>query len=306
MPDHIVIERLEFQAHCGTTAAERDRPQPVAVDLDLQCEAGEAAATDDLVRTIDYQRVAQRVMEVATERPYHLLETLAEDAARTLFSEFPVARLRLWVRKIVPPVAQVQGSVGVRLDRTRPVDMATPQPARYVLEHWHLLPKGAALDVAAGFGRNALYLASHGFTVEAVDRDAEALAALAAAAQQRHLANLAVRRLDLETDPAHPPDFGRDRYDAILVFFYLHRPLLPGLISALRPGGMLMYETFLIDNHLRYQHPRRKEFCLAHNELLELARGLRVLHYEEGQHEREAGAGPVLTARLLAQRQGEA
>jgi hypothetical protein len=69
-----------------------------------------------------------------------------------------------------------------------------------------------------------------------------------------------------------------------------------------------VYETFLIENHLRNQHPRRKEFCLAGNELLRLTSGLRVLHYDE-RGRRDGGAhggeGVTYTARLLAQRDGE-
>ncbi|WP_447972856.1 dihydroneopterin aldolase [Nitrospira sp. Kam-Ns4a] len=304
MINQIVIERLEFQAQCGTTVHERQAPQPVAVDLELDCDRGSSARADDLADTVDYERVAQRVVEVGTAREFRLLETLAEEVSRALFAEFPVLRLRLWVRKVVPPVPQVQGSVGVRLDRTRPALPAEPQPAPFLLDQWHRLPKGEALDVASGAGRHTLYLARHGYAVDAVDRDAEALAALAARARDLHLTSVTVRQVDLEADPVHPPELGRDRYDVILVFFYLYRPLMPALMQALRPGGVLLYETFLLENHLRYQHPRRREFCLAPNELLELTRGLRVLHYEEGPQEQEAGARPAFTARLLAQREG--
>ena len=65
---------------------------------------------------------------------------------------------------------------------------------------------------------------------------------------------------------------------------------------------MLIYETFLIDNHHQFQHPRRKEFCLEHNELLHLTHDLRVLYYEEGQHEDHTGPQQTFTARLVAQK----
>lgn len=300
MSDQIVIERLEFQAHCGTTDAERDVPQPLAVDVELFGDLTGAAATDDLARTLDYERVARRITETAAGRRVRLLETLGEDLVRLLFSEFPASRIRLWIRKIVPPVAGVRGSVGVRLDRSRPTQEAVPLPARFLLEQEHRLPKGDALDLACGSGRHALYLAARGHTVEALDRDGEALAMLQATAKDRNLSSLTVRRVDLEADPAHPPDLGFERYDTILVFFYLQRPLLPSIIRALRPGGVLLYETFLIDNHLRHGHPRRREFCLAHNELPALASGLRLLHYDEGLH--DSGAGTAFTARLVAQK----
>jgi hypothetical protein len=65
---------------------------------------------------------------------------------------------------------------------------------------------------------------------------------------------------------------------------------------------MLIYETFLIDNHMQYQHPRRKEFCLMHNELLRLVPGFRILHYEEGRREEGLDSERVFTARLVAQK----
>jgi hypothetical protein len=87
----------------------------------------------------------------------------------------------------------------------------------------------------------------------------------------------------------------------IIGFFYLFRPLFAPILQALKPGGMLVYETFLIDNYFRHHHPRRWEFCLAHNELLRLTSSLRVLHYDEGEHQDSSAASP-LTARLVAQK----
>jgi len=303
MAERLIIERLEFQGHCGTTAAERKLAQPIGVDLELDYPLGAAAETDNIERAVDYAKVAERIIEVGRARECCLLETLAERLSAMVFAEFPVSRLSLWVRKLVPPVTGVRGSVGVRLDRTRATQIMEPRPSRFLMEQLPLLPKGTALDVATGRGRNALYLAAQGYAVEGVDRDEQALAELATTARQRNLTNLVVRHLDLEADPDSPRDFPKERYDVILGFFYLYRPLFPPLLEALKPGGMLVYETFLIDNHLRRRHPRRREFCLSHNELLRLTTGLRVLHYDEGEHEGAHGDEPGFTARLLAQRE---
>ncbi len=310
MADRVVIERLEFQGHCGVTQEERQLPQPIAVDLEVGCLPGTvaaAAAADSLAKALDYARMAERIVAIGTAQEFSLLETLAERLAAAILAEFPATDLKLWVRKIAPPLKYIQGSVGVRLERTREAPPAEPStasaPARFLQEQLHLLPQGTVLDVATGQGRNALYLASHGYEVEGLDRDEQALAAVAAAARQRKFTNVTLRRVDLEADPSRPPDLPEERYDVILVFFYLHRPLFPGLLRALKPGGVLLYETFLIDNHLRYQHPRRKEFCLAHNELLHLTEGLRVLHYDEGAREEGHGNGPAFTARLLARKE---
>ena len=94
----------------------------------------------------------------------------------------------------------------------------------------------------------------------------------------------------------------RSRSMTIVVFFYLHRALFPSLIESLKPNGVLIYETFTIDNYLRHRHPRRWEFCLAHNELLRLTSTLRVLSYDEGKHDGGHEPGPTFTAQLVAQR----
>jgi dihydroneopterin aldolase len=304
MAGHLVIERLEFQGHCGIIPEERQVPQPIAVDLELYYETDTAATTDDIDRAVDYAQVSERVVEVGLSQDCCLVETLAERIVNMVFAEFPVSRVQVWLRKLAPPLKQVLGSVGVRLDRTRMARTAwpaDPPPARFLIEQLHRLPKGKTLDVAAGRGRNALYLAAQGYSVDGLDRDSQALAILAATAKERNLTkNISVRHVDFEADPL-PPTLPKGQYDIILVFFYLYRPLFPALLEALKPDGVLIYETFLIDNHLLRHHPRHWEFCLAHNELLRLSSGLRVLHYDEGEHEGGHGNGSAFTARLVAQ-----
>ena len=169
-----------------------------------------------------------------------------------LFAEFPIERAKIWLRKLAPPLKHVTGSVGVQLERSRlahQIQDAGTTPARFLTQQLHRLPKGKALDVAAGSGRNALYLASHGFQVDAMDRDEQAMAQLAATAKQRNLPNLTVRTVDLERTTDERPEFPKQEYDVIVVFFYLHRALFPALIESLKPNGVLIYETFTIDNY---------------------------------------------------------
>jgi dihydroneopterin aldolase len=309
MTDKIVIERLEFQGRCGIAPEERRRPQLMAIDVELDCETASAAASDHLIDTIDYAQVATRIVELAGEEVCALLETLAEKVMTMLFAEFPISRARLWLRKLAPPMTEKAGSVGVKLDRPRAAHhakSADPVPSRFLTQHVHRLRKGRALDVASGSGRHALYLASHGFDVEAIDRDRDSLSTLSAAAAQRHLSHLVtVKQVDLERVTDERPEFPPNTYDAIVVCFYLHRPLFPWLVEALKPQGVLLYETFTIDNYLRYRHPRRWEFCLAQNELLRLTSSLRVLSYDEGEHDGGPGMGSAYTAQLLAQKPGQ-
>jgi FolB domain-containing protein len=303
MVDQVVVQHLEFQSHLGVTEEERHTAQPVGVDLELEYSPHvlpRVAASDDLSGGIDYSRVAERIVQVGRASDCRLLETLAERLSGVLFEEFSISRARLWVRKLKPPVNNVQGSVGVRIERTRADQVSEPRPAQFFLDHWHRFPQGHVLDVAAGYGRHTLYLAAQGFSVEAVDRDAQTLAELVRRAQEKSITGVTTRVVDLEHDTDHPIDLPKERYEAILVFFYLYRPIFPILLQALKPGGVLMYETFLIENHVMFQHPRRREFCLSPNELLRLTPGLRVLHYEEGAHEARHGYEKAFTARLLA------
>lgn len=302
MPECLVIERLEFLGRCGVTPEERQSPQPIAVDLELDYlpHAFRAVAeSGDLCRAVDYASISDRVIAIGTERDYVLVETLAERLTDTLLAEYGLSRVRLWVRKLSPPLKLVSGSVGVRVDRVGYRNPGGTQPARFLAEQVQLLPKGTVLDVAAGRGRNSLFLATLGYTVEATDSDQVALSALTSEAERLDLANVKVRCIDLEARP----EIRAGHYDAMVVFFFLFRPLVPILVNALKPGGVLIYETFLIDNHLRHHHPRRREFCLAHNELLHLATGLRVLHYDEGERSGGHGEQSAFTARLVAQKE---
>jgi len=176
-------------------------------------------------------------------------------------------------------------------------------PAQFLVDHVHLLPKGRALDVAAGRGRNTLYLAQQGFSVHAIDRDAAALQTLCSFAQERQLENVTTELVDLEAAPVSAAAFPPDTYDVVMVFLYLFRPLFPALLQTLRPGGILVYETVLVENHLRYQHPRHKEFCFEPGELRNLVSDLHLLYYDERERRRPDGQPGMFTVRLLAQRE---
>lgn len=305
MGGQLIIEQLEFRGRCGVTSEERARPQLLAVDLELDCRLTPAGRSDDLRHTVDYATVAARIVELGTSHESRLLEAMAERFLTALFDEFCVDRIKLWLRKLHPPITQVARSMGITVERTKLTQhliRADPPPAHFLVRQLPRLPKGKILDVAAGTGRHALFLASLGYQVDAIDRDIQALAQLSSTAHARNLAGVTTQTVDLEPPSPHKPDLGQDAYDVILVFFYLTRPLFPHIIDALKPGGVLLYETFLIDNHLHYQHPRRKEFCLAHNELIDLTSDLRILHYDEGPHEGHRGVESTYTAQLVAQK----
>jgi rhodanese-related sulfurtransferase len=152
-------------------------------------------------------------------------------------------------------------------------------PAPWLVDNVDLLPAaGRALDLASGRGRHALLLAAAGFAVTAIDRDADALDRLRAQALRLEL-DLRVEVMDLESAGV---DLGADPFDLIVVTRYLHRPLIPQLVGALAPGGILIYETFLVSQAER-GHPRNPSFLLEPGELTALVRPLEILRVREGE-----------------------
>lgn len=149
-------------------------------------------------------------------------------------------------------------------------------------------PRGRVLDVACGAGRHALLVASAGWIVHAVDRDAAAVAWLSRTAHRVGLP-VHVALADLE---APRVSLGRARYDAVLVFRYLHRPLFPALRRALRPGGVLIYETFTVDQAARGR-PTNPAFLLQPGELAALVAPLEILEAREGDVDGAAVAAVV-------------
>ncbi len=148
-------------------------------------------------------------------------------------------------------------------------------PSPWVARFAALVPPGArVLDVACGEGRHARLFAGRGCRVVAVDRDPTALAAL------RDVGGIETRALDLET--ATWPLAG-ERFDAIVVANYLHRPLFPHLVDALAPDGVLLYETFARGNEA-YGRPANPAFLLERDELLaRLHPPLTVVAFEQGR-----------------------
>jgi SAM-dependent methyltransferase len=158
------------------------------------------------------------------------------------------------------------------------VTAASGTPSQWLVENTTLLPpSGVALDVACGRGRNSFWLAARGFVVTAVDRDEDAIAAIRQEAAARQVA-IEAGVLDLETGS---PDLGTSRYDLILVVNYLHRPLFPRLLTALRPGGVLVYETFT-RAQARRGKPSNPAFLLEPGELRARTAELTPLAEREG------------------------
>ena len=138
------------------------------------------------------------------------------------------------------------------------------------------LPRGRALDIACGQGRNSLYLAERGFEVVAMDISAVALN------EARKQAELKQLRTDWRQTDLEAVRLDEAAYDLIVNFNYLQRSLIPHIKRAIKSGGHVVFETYLIDQ-IAIGHPKNPDYLLRHNELLEHFREFRILCYREGK-----------------------
>ena len=162
-------------------------------------------------------------------------------------------------------------------ERHRGSTPGDPEPS--VIELLPLLPRGTALDIAAGTGRNAIALARAGWRVVAADFSAPGMRTLANLAAHQELA-ISAMLVDLEASfPFRPNSF-----DVILNVSYLDRDLVPMLKTALRPGGALLFDTYLNDeaDEAGHGHLRNTRFTLGHYELRALLSDLELIRYREG------------------------
>jgi len=140
---------------------------------------------------------------------------------------------------------------------------------------WNLHP-GKALDLATGKGRNAIYLAAHGYRVDAVDVSETAIAEARERAKQKG------SRVNFVQADLVEFEWMDESYDLILSFNYLERSLVPKIKRALKPGGHILFETYLVDQRV-LGHPRNPAYLLGHNELLRGFEDFRILFYREGK-----------------------
>lgn len=147
---------------------------------------------------------------------------------------------------------------------------------------------GRVLDLACGSGRHAIWLAQQGYQVDAIDRDAQAVSGMTG------MDNIKVDIVDLEVNNWPHVE---QRYDGIIVSRYLYRPLLHTLAEILKPGGVLIYETFMVGNE-RYGKPSNPDFLLLPDELLDTYSPLlNIIAFEQGE---ETLPKPAVMQRICA------
>jgi tellurite methyltransferase len=150
------------------------------------------------------------------------------------------------------------------------------EPSSFLVENISLLPKGKVLDLAMGGGRNSVYLAGMGFDVEGVDVSMEAVESARMLADSRDI-KLNTYIIDLEQGYK----ITQEAYDVIICINYLQRALMPDIRNGVKRGGVVVYETFIVDQ-AQYGKPKNPDYLLKHNELLDIFRDFRCLRYREG------------------------
>ena len=174
------------------------------------------------------------------------------------------------------------------------------KPASLLTEFWPLFQQasrlGPVIDLACGQGRNGLFLAAKGIPVVLIDRSAERLAEARRLARQTGVA-VDILQSDLEIAGADPLE-GLSA-GGIMVFRYLHRPLIPAIRQSIRAGGFLIYETFTRDQR-RFGKPSNPDYLLQPQELNGWFQDWQILHYFEGLKEKP----PRAVAQIVCRKPG--
>ena len=152
-----------------------------------------------------------------------------------------------------------------------------------------LFPHGGnALDLAGGAGRHAIWLAQQDWKVTLIDISETGVE------QARQNAGPLASHIqfvvdDLTCFKAAQTEF-EARFEVVMAFFYLERKIFSEMVKAVRPGGLLVYKTLTLEQAKLADGPKNPAHLLQPGELLQLADGLRILHYQEEVAEKATAA----------------
>jgi len=167
------------------------------------------------------------------------------------------------------------------------------EPAQFLRENVYRLPRGKALDIAMGTGRNAIFLASQGYEVDAIDSSEVAVEKVRSFAQKESL-SINATQADLSNY-----QIAEETYDVIINFYFLERSLISQIKGALKPGGMLLFETYTVEQP-RYGRPHNPAYLLKPNELLNSFMDFHIIYYHERVDKQQKETKAI--ASLLAQK----
>mgnify|MGYP006271918017 CR=1 FL=1 len=149
-------------------------------------------------------------------------------------------------------------------------------PVHVLRQHMYLLPrKGQCLDLACGLGANSIFLAELGLSVDAWDISQVALKKLQHKADLQGFLPIQCRKVYIQAN-----SLPRNQYDVIVVSRFFDRSLSDAIIGALKPGGILFYQTYTREK-LDPNGPTNTDYLLKRNELLRLFNPLTVVYYQE-------------------------
>ena len=168
------------------------------------------------------------------------------------------------------------------------------EPSLFLKKKIHQLPRGKALDLAMGTGRNSIFMAENGYMVDGIDSSEVAVEKVRSFAQRESLP-IKAKQADLTNY-----QIVENTYDVILNFYFLERSLFPNIMNGLKQGGMLLFETYTIEQP-EYGRPHNPAYLLKLNELLESFIDLHIIYYHERIDKQKGGTKAI--ASLLAQKQ---
>lgn len=192
---------------------------------------------------------------------------------------------------LIPPTVDADPRDQERWDKKYQEDryLFGKEAIPFLAAHVNLLPKGRALDLAMGEGRNGVFLAARGFQVTGLDISARGLEKAQRLAKEQGV-TLETQVVDLDS-----VELEREAYEVILCTYYLQRNLFPQIKNALKPGGMAVVETYTLD-HLKYRPDFNRTYLIEQNELLDLFRDFKIIRYQVED------TGQAAYASIIAQR----
>ncbi|MCQ4574797.1 MAG: methyltransferase domain-containing protein [Candidatus Brocadiales bacterium] len=168
-------------------------------------------------------------------------------------------------------------------------------PLKFLSGNVSLLPGGRALVLAMGEGRNAVFLAEQGYDVDGCD-----ISPVAVKKARRLAAERGVRINAFEAD-LEDYTLEQEGYDLIACFYYLQRDLIAQMKAALRPGGMVIMETYTVENlNIGLHGPKNREYLLEENELLHLFLdlGMKIIFYRETVIDGEKAIASIIAQKV--------
>jgi 2-polyprenyl-3-methyl-5-hydroxy-6-metoxy-1,4-benzoquinol methylase len=151
------------------------------------------------------------------------------------------------------------------------------EPNPFLKKHILLFPKGKALDLAAGEGRNAVFLAQQGFDVDAVDISKKGLM------KARNLATEMGVKINTLIADLDTYKIEKEKYDLIANLYFLKRSLIPKIKRGIKKGGRIIFETYILEHRsISTEGPKDRKYYLKPNELLRLFKDFQILFYREG------------------------